>query len=120
MENRELHAEIAQIRQEEVERWLGMIKKDPSLLNSFLNWCEDQGHLTEYHELHLAPVKNVPCEDGKYIYYADGYEKEVEATFDKEGNLTSLVDDEGNHWRKWAMAYGVLDPNAEKHYLIPM
>ena len=120
MTNRDLHAEVAQIRQEEVERWLGMIKKDPSLLKNFLNWCEDQGHLAEYYDLHIAPVSNVPNESGRYIYYADGYEKEAEATFDDEGNLESLVDDEGNQWRKWAMAYGVLDSKVKNHYLIPM
>ena len=97
-----------------------MIKKDPSLLNNFLNWCEDQGHLAEsLYDLHIAPVSNIPDESGRYIYYADGYEKEVEATFGEEGNLESLIDDEGNQWRKWAMAYGVLDPKVKSHYLIP-
>ena len=61
--------------------------------------------------------QSIPCESGRYILNSDGYEKEVEAVFDDSGNLTSLIDDEGNSWLQWAKDYGVLDPKRENYYL---
>ena len=54
---RNLHEEYTQARQEQVDAWMGMIKKNPSLLPAFLDWCSDQGHLDEYHELYLEPLQ---------------------------------------------------------------
>lgn len=67
---------------------------------------------------HLIKLElEIPDQSGRYILNSDGYKKEVEAVFDDDGNLTSLVDDEGNSWLDWAKNRGVLDPDRENYYL---
>lgn len=70
------------------------------------------------HAEHLLKLESeMPNQSGRYILNSDGYKKEVEAVFDDAGNLTSLVDDEGNSWLDWAKNRGVLDPDRENYYL---
>ena len=55
--------------------------------------------------------------DGRYIFHEDGYKKEVTAVFDADGNLQSLLDDEGNQWREYVLTSGVFSSTRVDCYL---
>lgn len=45
---------------------------------------------------------------------------EVSAVFDADGNLQSLLDDEGNQWKEYVLSSGVFDPRRVGCYLEPI
>lgn len=87
------------------------------ILSDFAVWCEDQGHFDDYeehypnHDCRYAveqahakfQISQVSRTDGIYLLRDDtGYEKTVEASFDANGKLVRLVDNDGNNWIDWA------------------
>ena len=59
-------------------------------------------------------------EDGEYVFYHNQYAKKVDATFDEDGQLLTLVDKDGNDWRMYAMSHGVFDPEKRFCYMKPV
>ena len=59
-------------------------------------------------------------EDGWYMLHHHNYTKKVHATFIDNGvTFDTLVDEDGNDWKIWAISYGVFDPECRFCYILP-
>lgn len=72
---------------------------------------------------HLGYTKPEPkrYEDGWYLLNDNQYIKKVYATFIHNGlTLSTMVDEDGNDWKEYAISHGVFDPERRFTYIKPV